>query len=204
MLCLLTTDIQTARLWDATSNEHKATFIGHSHVIECAVFAPTSSYPYISTMAGYKKPPPITSLNEFVATGSRDKTIRLWDSRGNLIKTLSGHDNWIKALAFHPGGKYLLSCSDDKTIRCWDFEQEGRCVKTIDNAHAHFVTCLKWAPSTQKHSNINVEATNGAESPRPNGQPLTPVKKKQDAKEVLTVRCVVATGSVDQSIKIWQ
>jgi WD40 repeat protein len=33
-------------------------------------------------------------------------TIRLWDTRGNCIKTLVGHDNWVRSLVFHPGGKY--------------------------------------------------------------------------------------------------
>ena len=169
------------------------------------VFAPPAAYPAFSILAGLKKAPSSNSLCEYVATGSRDKTINLWDSRGTLIKTLIGHDNWVKGLAFHPGGKYLLSCSDDKTIRCWDLTQEGRCVKVIDGAHSHFVTCLKWAPSPLRSSGVNGLVTNGsgaggAESPRANG---TPVKKKPETSEPLSIRCVIATGSVDQTVKIW-
>ena len=53
----------------------------------------------------------------------------------------SGHDNWVRGLQFHPGGgKVILSCSDDKTIRVWDYKNR-RCQKTLE-AHAHFATSI--------------------------------------------------------------
>lgn len=55
-----------------------------------------------------------------------------------LFKT--GHDNWVRGLVFHPGGKYLLSCADDKTLRIWDIKNK-RNTKTIE-AHTHFCTSL--------------------------------------------------------------
>jgi len=155
-------------------------------------------------LAGLKKSASPGSSNEFVATGSRDKTIKIWDGRGTLIKTFVGHDNWIKSIVFHPAGKYLLSCSDDKTIRCWDLSQDGRCVKVIDAAHAHFVTCMKWAPSPPKvnpgSNGLKSPGTNDGELPKTNG---TPVKKKTEPPESINIRCVLATGSVDLSLKIW-
>ena len=49
------------------------------------------------------------------------QSIRIWDaSTGLCLATLLGHDNWVRGLAFHPGGKYLLSVSDDKSLRIWD------------------------------------------------------------------------------------
>ncbi|PUU76001.1 nuclear distribution protein PAC1 [Tuber borchii] len=179
---------QTTRLWDASTAEHKATFLGHEHVVNCCVFAPPSAYPHLATIAGLKRPPPATSSSEFIATGSRDKTIKLWDARGTLLKTLVGHDNWIRALAFHPAGKYLLSVSDDKTIRCWDLTQDGRCVKTVDEAHSHFATCLRWAPAPAK------EQTNG--EAKANGIPKT-------GEKVINVRCVIATGSADMNVRVF-
>ena len=43
-------------------------------------------------------------------------------------------------MLFHPGGKVILSVSDDKTIKIWDFKNQ-RCAKTL-LAHEHFATCI--------------------------------------------------------------
>lgn len=189
---------QVPRLWDASSGEARSTFLGHEHVVECVAIAPAASYPHIAPLVGLKKPPPASSSAEFVATGSRDKTIRLWDSRGSLIKTLVGHDNWVRALVFHPGGKYLLSVSDDKTLRCWDLTQECKCVRTISDAHGHFVSSLRWAPPLIKDGGVNGEAANGASGAAPNG-----VKEDPSAGNKVSIRCVVATGSVDLNVRVF-
>jgi platelet-activating factor acetylhydrolase IB subunit alpha len=78
---------------------------------------------------------------QYIITGSRDKTIKLWDINGQLLHTFVGHDNWVRGLVVHPSGKYLLSASDDKSIKIWDLKT-GRCMKTLD-AHSHFVTCIR-------------------------------------------------------------
>ena len=67
----------------------------------------------------------------------------MWGSV-QLLK-ISGHDNWIRDLAFHPSGEYLYSSSDDKTIRVWELNS-GRCKKKLLDAHGHFVTCLALNP----------------------------------------------------------
>lgn len=182
---------QTARMWDASSGEQKGVFTGHEHVVECVAIAPPAAYSHLATLAGVKKAPPASSSAEFIATGSRDKTIKLWDGRGTLIKTLVGHDNWVRALVWHPGGKYLLSCGDDKTIRCWDLAQEGKCVKTVEDAHGHFVSCMRWAPGVVKEPqqvNGDANGTNGV---------------KADEGPKVQIRCVIATGSVDLNVRVF-
>lgn len=65
----------------------------------------------------------------------------MWDvaSRSCLF-TMIGHDNWVRGLVFHPGGKYVISASDDKTLRIWDLANK-RNMKTL-LAHGHFCTTV--------------------------------------------------------------
>ncbi|KEI40903.1 uncharacterized protein L969DRAFT_46298 [Mixia osmundae IAM 14324] len=180
---------QSARVWDAASGDIKADLRGHEHVIEVAIFAPPVSHAALRELGGLVSPAGLEKQpsNGFVATGSRDKAIRIWDGQnGQCLRTLIGHDNWIRGLAFHPNGKTLLSSSDDKTVRMWDLKT-GRCVKTLD-AHEHFVSCISWGRQTQAQPAPNGDAalTNGA-STTPNAKLIN----------------VLATGSVDQTIRIW-
>ena len=59
---------------------------------------------------------------------------------GICLFTLHGHDNWVRGVMFHPGGKYIISTSDDKTLRVWDISNK-RNTKTIE-AHSHFCTSV--------------------------------------------------------------
>lgn len=177
---------QLVKIHELSSGNLKIDFRGHEHVVECAVFAPPSSYNHIAKLCGVT----VTRITSFVATGSRDKTIKLWNTEnGSCIKTLSGHGNWIRALVFHPDGRYLFSASDDKSIKVWDLESEGRCCRTIDDAHSHFVTCLRWGLSTSQvkdQRRVKGQESNGdAESVQGKG------------------RYVLASGGVDQTVKIW-
>ncbi|MBW0479724.1 hypothetical protein O181_019439 [Austropuccinia psidii MF-1] len=187
---------QTSRIWDLTTGESKMELRGHEHVVEVAVFAPDVANTAIREMAGI--PAPATQdlkakggTPSFVATGSRDKTIRIWDfSNGQCLKTLIGHDNWIRALVFHPNGRHLLSCSDDKTLRAWDI-LTGRCIKVLD-AHDHFVTCMSWGRASAGGG----PPTTNADSVDDSGVPQTATNQR--------VVTVLATGSVDQTIKVWK
>lgn len=55
---------------------------------------------------------------------------------------LIGHDGWVNAIIFHPNGKYLLSASDDKSVRIWDMEKNGVCIKKMLDIHTSFITTI--------------------------------------------------------------
>lgn len=61
-----------------------------------------------------------------------------------LFVSQVGHDNWVRGVLFHPGGKFIVTCADDKTLRIWDYKNK-RCMKTLC-AHEHFVTSLGKRP----------------------------------------------------------
>eukprot|EP01133_Synstelium_polycarpum_P000194 gene194-233_t len=142
---------QTARIWNLVKGECLMTFREHSHVVECLAYSPANIVEIpgslLSTPEGKAKAKVGaggTSFGQsgYLATGSRDKTIKIWElATGRCLQTYIGHDNWVRSVKFHPCGKYLLSVGDDKTIRVWDIAQ-GRCIKTINEAHGHFISCL--------------------------------------------------------------
>ncbi|KAK9317267.1 WD40-repeat-containing domain protein [Lipomyces starkeyi] len=184
-----------ARITEVSTGDSRLTVAAHDHVIECCAVAPPASYTYIAALTESKRIPPTSSGFEYFATGARDRTIKMWDFRGNLVVTLEGHDNWVRSIAFHPGGKFLISAGDDKTIRCWDFTQGGRCVRTIENAHDHFVSTLKWAPSIIAKVPNRTNGTKG----NGNGQ----ASGHSSISHGRNIRCVIATASVHLDVKIW-
>jgi len=139
---------QTVRVWVTATRECKMELREHDHVVECVEWTPDSAQMSISEAATADAISPTVPNNAdagrtgpFLISGSRDKTIKFWDiSTGVCLFTLSGHDNWVRSLLVHPGGKFLLSAADDKTLRVWDIANK-RCTKTL-NAHTHFLTCL--------------------------------------------------------------
>lgn len=61
-----------------------------------------------------------SSDGKYLATGSYDGQARVWDTSGNLLKTLNGHRGPIFSLKWNKKGNYLLSGSVDKTAIVWD------------------------------------------------------------------------------------
>ncbi|MCY4401729.1 MAG: WD40 repeat domain-containing protein [Candidatus Poribacteria bacterium] len=67
-----------------------------------------------------------------LASGSEDKTIRLWDtSTGKLKSTCLEHEDEVVLLAFCPSGKSLASTSGSSDIQIWDV-QTGNVLKTFE------------------------------------------------------------------------
>jgi WD40 repeat protein len=56
-----------------------------------------------------------------LASGSSDKTVKIWslESQKEVI-TLKGHILKVNSVAFSPDSGYLVSASDDRSIKVWN------------------------------------------------------------------------------------
>ncbi|MGL5065478.1 MAG: WD40 repeat domain-containing protein [Microcoleus sp.] len=59
-----------------------------------------------------------------IASGSGDRTVRLWSVEGELLQTLEGHSEQIWGVSFSPDGQRIASASFDKTVRLWDINPD--------------------------------------------------------------------------------
>ncbi|HLJ97143.1 MAG TPA: c-type cytochrome domain-containing protein [Gemmataceae bacterium] len=82
---------------------------------------------------------------------------------GKLRATLSGHDDVIFSVAFHPDGKRLASASFDKTVRIWNLTSHK--AERILTGHSDFVYAVafspdgKWLVSASKDRSVKLVET---------------------------------------------
>ncbi|MBF2085070.1 serine/threonine-protein kinase [Thermoleptolyngbya sp. C42_A2020_037] len=159
---------------------------------------------------------PITTLATspdglWIASGSTDKTIRLWSlETGDLLHTLgngglfgNGHGDRLSALAFTPDSIELLSASDDGTIKQWDIATQ-KLMRTIDG-HDWLVSAI----ALSQHAPIF--ATGGGDG-RINlwnletGEQIASLGKHRDRISALLLSPdghTLISASYDKTIRLW-
>jgi WD40 repeat protein len=114
----------TARLWDLapTSQDQDQTGLAN----------PAGAIQNPIILTGHLGP--IKSLafspdGHWLATGSNDRTARLWDmsapSPGTNPQVLHGHDDWVNALAFSADSQWLATGGQDANVRLWLLDTTG-------------------------------------------------------------------------------
>ena len=66
---------------------------------------------------------------KLIASGSADKTVKLWSRDGTLLKTFEGHTGKVYTVGFSPDSKKIFSAATDGTVRLWSID--GSLLKTL-------------------------------------------------------------------------
>jgi WD40 repeat protein len=141
---------------------------------------------------------------KMLASGSEDKTIRLWDvASGAELRALRGHSSYVRAVAFSPDGKTLASGGSDDPIRLWDVAS-GTELRAL-TGHSEAVSSVAFSPDGKTlasgGSNMVIrlwDVASGTELRTFKGHShiVNSVVFTPDGK-------TLASGSSDKTIKLW-
>ena len=112
------------QVWDVT-DDVAVTIGSHGGLVSSVVFSPSDG--------------------KHVASGSDDNTICIWDVERRELAggLLTGHKDWVRAVAYSPDGTRLVSGSHDKTVRIWN-SKTGDLLSTL-NGHSSWVTSVAYS-----------------------------------------------------------
>jgi WD40 repeat protein/serine/threonine protein kinase len=81
---------------------HLRDIVGHSGHVACLALSPDG---------------------ERLATGSSDKTVRIWEiATGKELRRMEGHTATVMGVAFSPDGNSLASGGEDRSVKVWDLK----------------------------------------------------------------------------------
>src|SRR6266581_2318762 len=94
-----------------------------------------------------------------LATGSRDRTARIWDieSGSQLLVVLRGHNGKVRGVAWSPDGGRLATASADRTARIWDADHGGGHV--VLGGHDSWVDGIAWSPDGKRLATTSDDRT---------------------------------------------
>jgi len=80
----------------------------------------------------------------WMVTADHAGYVKYWQSNMNNVKMFLAHKEAIRGISFSPNDSKFATCSDDGTIRIWDFQ---RCAEErILRGHGADVKCVHWHP----------------------------------------------------------
>ncbi|MEH2183680.1 AAA-like domain-containing protein, partial [Nostoc sp.] len=136
-----------------------------------------------------------------IASASRDKTVKLWNCKGQLLQTLQGHSDSVWGVAFSPDGRTIASASSDNTVKLWN--RKGQLLQTLQG-HSNSVLGVAFSPDGQTIASASYDKTVKLWNRK--GQLLQTLQGHSNS--VLGVAFspddqTIASASYDKTVKLW-
>lgn len=71
--------------------------------------------------------------------------------------TLNGHLDYVRTVFFHNELPWIISASDDQTIRIWNWQSRA-CIAIL-TGHNHYVMCAQFHPKTDLIVSASMDQT---------------------------------------------
>eukprot|EP01017_Pseudomicrothorax_dubius_P039056 TRINITY_DN5944_c0_g2_i2.p1 TRINITY_DN5944_c0_g2~~TRINITY_DN5944_c0_g2_i2.p1 ORF type:complete len:304 (+),score=34.88 TRINITY_DN5944_c0_g2_i2:182-1093(+) len=133
-----------------------------------------------------------------IYTSSEDRTIKVWDPQGRLLRDLIGHGHWVNTIAVHTDFALRTGCYDEKQIEITDKEErkkkalerylnlkggtDERLVSGSDDC-----TLILWSPHTKKDPVFRMTG---------HQQPVNHLCFSPNSKYIIS-------ASFDKSLRLW-
>ncbi len=148
----------------------------------------------------------ISPDSRLLASGSDDRTVRLWHTTGRKSSRIKGigHEKAVNTVAFSPSGTYFASGSDDKTVRIWHVEK-NICLTALIG-HTGAVLGLAYSPAEALLASSSEDGTIRLWDVRERALtgtlgshdgPATDVAFSPDG-------ALLASGGGDQRVRLWE
>jgi len=88
----------------------------------------------------------INKENKFIVSGSRDRSIKVWNSIGENTHSLTegGHNGWVSCVKFSPDSNQVISSGWDRVVKIWNFRNHK--LETNLVGHLGFVNSVTVSP----------------------------------------------------------
>ena len=145
----------------------------------------------------------ISPNGQTIASGSYDKTIKIWNVQTGEVNTLIGHGNAISSLAISSNGKLLVSGSWDRKIKLWNLETR-ELLRTF-TGHSDDVESVAISPDNQTIVSGSYDKTIKIWNLQ-TGKLIRTLNSSDNVRSVAISPDgqTVATSSGDGKIMIWQ